>query len=108
MFQKMTSLEANDLILKHKDNTEFVIIDFRTSEEFATGHLENAINFDYYSKDLKDHLSKLDKNRIYLIYCRSGYRSGFVFEIMKKMEFQQVYEFGGILDWLNSGFFVIR
>jgi rhodanese-related sulfurtransferase len=66
---------------------EKVILDVRTKEEYDNGHVENAVNIDFYSKDLKKELKKLDKSKKYKVYCRSGARSQRVVEIMKKMGF---------------------
>ena len=68
--------EASDLIAKHKNNADFIILDVRTPREFKSGHIEKAILLDYYSKTYTDELTRLDKTKTYLIYCRSGNRSG--------------------------------
>ena len=83
-----------------KNNPDFVIIDVRTPEEFAEGHIENVINLDYYSETFRDELNKLDKNKMYLIYCRSGNRSGKALNIMEELNFREVYNMsGGIIEW---------
>ena len=76
IIEDITPEEAYALIQDNRDNQNFVIIDVRTPEEYASGHIEKAINLDYYSETFKDELNKLDKNKTYLIYCRSGRRSG--------------------------------
>ena len=87
----------------------FVIIDVRTPEEYANGHIENAINLDYYSKTFKDELNKLDKNKAYLIYCRSGRRTGTVLDIMKGLGFTEVYNMlGAITQWEAKGLPIIK
>jgi len=55
---------------------EVQLIDVRTPEEYAAGHLEGAINIDFLSEDFLEQMSKLDKNKPLLLYCRSGNRSG--------------------------------
>ncbi len=68
------------------------------------GHIENAINLNYYSKTFKDELSELDKSKTYLIYCRSGRRSGIALDIMKELGFTEVYNIlGGITQWEAEG-----
>ena len=108
MFQEITPQKAFDLIKKNVDNTNFIILDFRTSNEFSTGHLKNAINLDCYSDDFRKNLDKLDKSNIYLIYCRSGYRSGLAFNKMKKRKFKEVYEMKGTIAWMNAGFSLVK
>ena len=97
--------EVYDLIGKNKDNQSFIIIDVRTPEEFANEHIENALNLDYYSEKFRDELNKLDKEKTYLIYCRSGNRSGKALSIMKELAFREVYNMlGGIIQWKAEGY----
>ena len=97
--------EVYDLIAKNKDNQSFIIIDVRTPEEFANEHIENALNLDYYSEKFRDELNKLDKEKTYLIYCRSGNRSGKALSIMKELAFREVYNMlGGVIQWKAEGY----
>ncbi len=92
------------LIQDNQNNPDFVIIDVRTPEEFAEEHIENAINVDFRSETFRDELNKLDKNKTYLVYCRSGGRSGSALEIMKELNFREVYNMlGGINVWKSEG-----
>ena len=102
--ENITPQEAFTLIQDNQDNPDFVILDVRTPEEFADGHIENAINLDYYSETFRDELNKLDKNKKYLIYCRSGNRSGKTLNIMERLNFREVYNMlGGIIQWEAEG-----
>ena len=97
--------EVYDLIAKNKDNQSFIIIDVRTPQEFANEHIENALNLDYYSEKFRDELNKLDKEKTYLIYCRSGNRSGKALSIMKELAFREVYNMlGGVIQWKAEGY----
>jgi len=101
--------EASDLIVKHKSNPDFIILDVRTPREFKSGHIENAILLDYYSKMYTDELKKLDKTKTYLIYCRSGNRSGKTLNLIKDMGFSRVYNMDkGIKGWRSMGFSVTK
>lgn len=51
------------------------IIDIRTPEEFAAGHIENAKNIDFYQDDFANQIGQLEKDKTYFMYCRSGNRS---------------------------------
>ena len=104
IIENITPQEAFTLIQDNQNNPDFVIIDVRTPEEFAEGHLENAINIDYYSETFRDELNKLDKSKTYLIYCRSGSRSGQTLDIMEELNFREVYNMsGGINQWVAEG-----
>ncbi len=98
--EDITPQEAFTLIQNNQDNPDFVIIDVRTPEEFGAGHIENAVNIDFYSEAFRDMLNALDKNKTYLIYCRSGGRSGNALNIMAELDFTEVYNMsGGIIAW---------
>ena len=102
--ENITPEEAYILIQGNKDNPNFVILDARTPEEFLGEYIENAINLDYYSDTFRDDLEKLDKNKTYLIYCRSGRRSENALNIMKELDFREVYNMlGGITKWKSEG-----
>jgi len=78
-----------------------LIIDVRTSEEFEQLRLPNSINIDFYNpQDFMQELEKLDKNKIYYIYCRTGSRSANTCELMKEIGFAKTYNLlGGITEW---------
>lgn len=74
-----------------------VILDVRTPDEFSSGHIEGAENFDYYGPNFADLLDNLDKDEAYFVYCRSGSRSGSVLRMMDELGFREVYNlYGGI------------
>jgi rhodanese-related sulfurtransferase len=100
----ITPRAAFDLIQTNKDNPQFVILDVRTPEEFSAKRLENAINLDYYSNTFTNDLENLNRNKVYLIYCRSGRRSGSALNIMQGLNFTEVYNMsGGIVRWKAEG-----
>jgi len=87
--QNITRL-PKDLFLKRIGEPDMTIIDIRTKEEFDSGHIDNAINIDFYSPSFIDDLEKLDKTKSYSIYCRSGSRSGQALGTMKNAGFSDV------------------
>lgn len=83
---------------------DLVILDVRTPEEFAEGHLEGAIMIDFYEDDFADQIADLDPDVPYLVYCRSGNRSGQTAAIMEELGFADVSDVdGGIVSWFDSG-----
>ncbi|HOJ63497.1 MAG TPA: rhodanese-like domain-containing protein [Spirochaetota bacterium] len=106
--QTIITISVDDfyrLVSENKKNKDVVIIDFRTQEEYKGGHLENAININFYDNNLKDILNNLEKDKIYLIYCRSGNRSRKALKIMEELNFKQVYNMeGGIIQWNIKGY----
>ena len=106
---EVTPEEANALIQDNKDSPNFTIIDVRTPEEYAAGHIEKAMNLDYNSETFRIDINKLEKNKTYLIYCRSGRRSGMALSIMKELGFREVYNMlGGIIEWEAAGLPVVK
>ena len=104
IIENITPEEAYILIQENKDNSNFVILDVRTPEEFLGEYIENAVNLDYYSDTFRNDLDKLDKNKTYLIYCRSGRRSENTLNIMEELDFREVYNMlGGIIKWKSEG-----
>ena len=77
-----------------------IILDVRTAEEFNSGHIENARLMDVQKDDFIQQLSSLDKNKTYLIYCRSGKRSEKALNLLTEQGFKKAYHLkGGYLAW---------
>lgn len=84
---------------------DIVLIDVRTPQEYATGHLENAVNIDFRSRNFKELIGKLDKNQEVYVYCKIGGRSASAARTMEDMGFKKIYDLkGGILQWERNGF----
>ncbi|KXB85678.1 rhodanese-like protein [Prevotella sp. DNF00663] len=76
------------------------IIDVRTSEEFAEGHIEKALNIDVTQSDFIEKAKKqLDKSKTSYVYCRSGRRSMMSADLLSKEGFKVVNLRGGYLEW---------
>lgn len=75
-----------------------VIIDVRTPGEFASGHLDGAINIDVQSPDFAEQIMQLDKDGDYLVYCRSGNRSGQAISQMSQMGFSELTNGGSVQE----------
>lgn len=80
------------------------LVDVRTSEEFATGHLANALNIDYVNGDFLAGAAKLDKKKPVLLYCAAGGRSESALHDLKAAGFTNVHDMlGGIKAWRKDG-----
>jgi len=102
----ITAKVFQGMILEKQSEKNLVIIDIRTKDEFNEYHISNAINIDFYSQFFTDEIEALDRNKTYLIYCRSGHRSGTAtdnaLDLMLNLEFTNVYNMrGGILSFIN-------
>lgn len=100
--KQISTMNAPDF-QNYLESESAVIIDVRTPEEFASGHIENSINIDFYSPEFYARISALDPNQEYAIYCRSGNRSSEALRMMDELDFTKVTELtGGMLAWERS------
>ncbi len=87
---------------------DLVVLDVRTPEEFGEGHLAGAVMIDFYEPDFADRLAELDPDVPYLLYCRSGSRSGQTAAILEGLGFADVADVdGGIVAWSADGLPVV-
>ena len=95
-YEQISQEEAKKMM---DTETGYVIIDARTEEEFAEGHIEGAVLIPEY--EIADRAEKElpDKGALILVYCRSGRRSKIASEELVKLGYTNVKEFGGIIDW---------
>lgn len=92
-----------------KANDQILLIDVRTPEEFASGHIENSININYQADNFKDLIGELDPNQEVYVYCKVGGRSGRSAKVLEEMGFKKVYDLkGGIMAWENEGLKTVK
>ncbi len=106
--ENISTEKGYELISNNTKNPDFRILDVRTPGEFAGGHISNATNIDYQSSTFKDNLKQLDRDKTFIVYCRSGNRSSKAVKIMNELGFKSVYNMGGIIDWENRGYPVVK
>ncbi len=95
-YEQITQQEAKEIM---DTRTDFWIVDARTQEEFAEGHIKDAILIPEYEIAERAEEELPDKNKLILVYCRSGRRSKIASEELVKLGYTNVKEFGGIIDW---------
>jgi len=101
--------EAYELINKNSGNADFIILDIRTTREFLNGHISGAVNVDCYSRTFDADIEQLDKEKIYLIYCRTGKRTSEVIRKMLRKGFENIYTFhGDIVAWQALGLPLVK
>ena len=96
MYQQITAEEAKKIM---DSGEEHIILDTREQEEFDDGHIPNAILIPYTEIENKAEEMLPDKDKLILVYCRSGRRSKIAAENLVKLGYTNVKEFGGIIDW---------
>jgi rhodanese-related sulfurtransferase len=98
----LTPAEAEKLIAD-KDK-KVVVLDVRTPEEFAAGHIAGATNIDFNADDFQKKLEQLPKDQTYLVNCAIGGRSAKACKLMNQLDFKSVYNLkGGMNAWEDAG-----
>ena len=95
-YRQIAMDEAVDMMAQE---TGYIILDVRRPDEFAAGHIPNAINVPNESIGTSEISELPDKNQLIMVYCRSGRRSKEAAEKLVKLGYTNIVEFGGILDW---------
>ena len=95
-------ISMDEAVAMMAQESDYIILDVRRSDEFAEGHIPNAINVA--NEDIgTDEIPELpDKDQLIMVYCRSGRRSKEAAEKLVKLGYTNIVEFGGILDWTGD------
>jgi len=105
----ITAVQADTLIKNHQGSSNFILIDVRSASEFITERIDKSKNLESSAAYLNDSLDKLDKNKIYLVYCASGGRSPGVCTKMTARNIKTVYNLqSGLSAWKSAGFPTIK
>ena len=92
--------KAQILMKDRAGKPDFVILDVRTREEFAEGHIDGAVELDIKSRDFEKGLRTLHRNKSYLVYCRTGNRSRQATIAMEALGFRSILHMNeGIVKW---------
>ncbi len=94
--------DAFELIQKNKGNSNFVIVDVRTPEEFIDGHIEGAVNAEFRSEKFGIEIDRFDKNKTYFVYCRTGNRSYDALNLMGRLGFRSIVRLQGDITGRKS------
>jgi len=95
-YEQITAEDAKKLMDTESD---FIIVDARTEEEFAEGHIPGAILIPEYEIADRAPAELPDKDQLILVYCRSGRRSKIASQALAELGYTNVKEFGGIIGW---------
>ena len=92
-------ISMDEAITMMKEETDYIILDVRTVEEFSDKHIPGAINIPNETIGTDEIPELPDKNQLILVYCRSGNRSEQASEKLVALGYTNIVEFGGINDW---------
>ena len=92
-------ISMDEAVTMMAQETGYIILDVRRADEFAAGHILNAINVPNETIGTAEIPELPDKDQLIMVYCRSGRRSKEASEKLVKLGYTNIVEFGGILDW---------
>ena len=95
-YRQITMQEALEMMEKEEN---YIILDVRTHEEFAAGHIPGAIVIPNETIGTVEIPQLPDKDQLIMVYCRSGNRSKQASDKLVKLGYTNIVEFGGIIDW---------
>ena len=95
-YEIISQEEALSYMVNDKNS---IVLDVRTEEEFAGGHIKDALLIPHEEIEIKVESLIPDKDQLILVYCRSGRRSKIAAEKLVELGYSNVKEFGGIIDW---------
>ena len=96
-YKQVTAEQAMSMM--NSLSSPYIILDVRTPEEFAQGHIPNAINIPNETIGTEQIPQLPNKKQVIFVYCRSGNRSKQAAEKLVQLGYTNVVEFGGIHDW---------
>ncbi len=94
-YVKISPEEAKEIM----DNEEVIVLDVRTKSEYDQGHIEGSVLLPVDEISSKAEEVLKDKKAKILVYCRSGNRSATAAKTLIEMAYENVFDFGGIIDW---------
>ena len=96
-YQKISAGEVRQIM---EESVDFTLLDVRTAEEFKENRIDGAISIPDYELKERAEAELPDKDALILVYCRSGRRSANAANELIEMGYKNIYDFGGITDWL--------
>ena len=101
---KITAVQGKEMI----DNGNVIIVDVREQYEYDEEHIEGALLLPL--GEIESNVEKIipDRQAVIIIYCRSGRRSADAAKKFVNLGYQNIYDMGGIIDWINKGYDTVK
>lgn len=107
--QNANKLSVADFEKRMTTTAEKIVLDVRTASEFQGGHIDGAVQINFYKNDFRQQIEKLDKTKPVFVYCAAGGRSGSATSILAEAGFKQVFDLqGGMNAWRGAGKKVVK
>ncbi len=104
IFESNEINEISDAQFTEIQDSDYILVDVRTAEEYESGHIQDAVNFDYYSESFQKEILTLDKSSSIILYCRTQNRSTKTANYLKENGYKQITVIvGGITSWVKNG-----
>ena len=104
IFESKDIMLISDTQFIEIQDTNYIIVDVRTAEEFESGHIQDAIHFDFYSESFQKEILSLDKSSSIILYCRTQNRSAKTADFLKENGYKEISVLeGGITSWVKNG-----
>ena len=104
-YTNLTPFEARALIEQRSGDPGFVLLDVRTPKEFEEERIEGAVLIDFQAGDFRERVAALDREKTYLVYCRTGNRTIGALKVMREQGFRDLHHLAdGIRKWKEAGF----
>ena len=101
----VSAQQGYDILTALAENSAFILLDIRTAPEVEALHIPGAVNLDFYDDLFAEQLAELDRDKAYLIYCRTANRTGQAYTVMRDRGFEHVWDLeGGISTWSGLGY----
>lgn len=97
-----TQISMKEAVAMMEEESDYIILDVRTPEEFVEKHIPNAVNVPNENIGDEDIVELPNKDQLILVYCRSGNRSKQASEKLVELGYTNIYEFGGINEWTGE------
>ena len=104
IFESNEINEISDIQFTEIQDTDYILVDVRTTEEYESGHIQDAVNFDFYSESFQNDILSLDKSASIILYCRTQNRSTKTANYLKENGYKKITVLeGGITSWVKNG-----
>ena len=104
IFESTEIIVISDAELTEIQDTDYILVDVRTIEEYESGYIQDAIHFDFYSELFQKEILSLDKSSSIILYCRTQNRSTKTANYLKENGYKEITVLeGGIISWVKNG-----
>ena len=104
IFESTEISVVSDVQFIEIQDSDYILVDVRTAEEHESGHIQDAVNFDFYSESFQNDILTLDKSSSIILYCRTQNRSTKTANYLKENGYKEITVIaGGITSWVKNG-----